>query len=149
MTCAFVIRVQVRAVMVNSEFFILFCEELVDVLEGFELEGIAGWVQEEHGRLFSGQAFETDIRFDDEMDGSGFQPAFEVVPFVPVEDDAIMWYGYVVTINRIGVEAFFLDLSWFQMNDELVAIEIEINPLIGAASFFATEDVPVKSSCFL
>jgi hypothetical protein len=135
--------------MVNSEFFILFCKELVDVLEGFELEGIAGGVEEEHGRLFAGQAFETYIRFDDEFDGSGFQPAFEVVPFVPVEDDAIVWYGYIVTINGVGVEAFFFGRPWFQVNNELVAIEIEINPLIGATSFFAAEDVPVKSSCFL
>jgi hypothetical protein len=135
--------------MVNSVFFILFCKELIDVLEGFELEGIAGGVEEEHGRLFAGQAFETDIGFDDEMDGSGFQPAFEVVPFVPVEDYAIVWYGDIVTINRIGVETFFFGGPWFQVNNELVAIEIEINPLIGATSFFAAEDVPVKSSCFL
>ena len=127
----------------------LFCEKLADVLEGFELEGVAGWVEEEHGRLFAGQAFEADIRFDDKMDGTGLQPAFEVVPCVPVEDDAIVWHGYIVTINRIGVGTFFPGRSRFQVNYELVAIEIEINPLVGATSFFAAEDVPVKSSCFL
>ena len=135
--------------MVNSVYFILFCKELVDVLEGFELEGIAGGVEEEHGRLFAGQAFETDIRFDDKMDGPGFQPAFEVVPFVPVEDDAIVWYGYIVTVYGVRVETFCFGRPWFQVNYELMAIEIEINPLVGTTSFFAAEDVPVKSSCFL
>lgn len=35
------------------------------------------------------------------------------------------------------------------MDDELVAVEIEVNPLVGAAAFFAAEDVPVEGSCFL
>ncbi len=127
----------------------LFCEKLFDVPEGFELEGIAGRVEEEHGCLFTGKAFEADIGFDDEFDGAGFQLAFEVMPFIPVEDDAIVRYGYIVTVNGIGVEAFFFGRPWFQVYNELVAIEIKINPLIGATAFFAAEDVPVKGSCFL
>ncbi len=49
----------------------LFGEELGEVGEGFELEGVAGGVEEEHGGLFADLAFEAGVGFDDEGDVGG------------------------------------------------------------------------------
>lgn len=83
------------------------------------------------------------------MNGSCFQPAFEVVPFIPVENDPIVWYGDIVAVNGVGVEVFCFSRPGLQVNNELVAIQIEIHPGIRAAAFFAAEDIPIKDSCFL
>jgi hypothetical protein len=46
----------------------LFGEELAGVGEGFELEGVAGGIEEEHGGLFADLAFEAGVGLDDEFD---------------------------------------------------------------------------------
>lgn len=50
----------------------LFGEELSNILEGFKFQCIPRRVQEEHGSLFAGEAFEADIGLDDEFDAVGF-----------------------------------------------------------------------------
>ena len=99
----------------------LFCEKLTDILEGFELEGVAGRVEEEHGGLFAREVFEADIGFDDKFDPAGFEPAFQLVPVFPVQYYTIMRDGYVMTIDGIMVQTFRYGRPGFQVNDELMA----------------------------
>jgi hypothetical protein len=46
----------------------LLCEELADIGERFEFEGVACGVKKEHGGLFADLALETDRGLDDEGD---------------------------------------------------------------------------------
>ena len=55
----------------------LFREEVAGVGEGFELEGVAGGVEEEHGGLFAELAFEADLGLDDEGDVGGAEAGGE------------------------------------------------------------------------
>ena len=126
----------------------LFCEKLTDILEGFELEGVAGRVEEEHGGLFAREVFEADIGFDDKFDPAGFEPAFQLVPVFPVQYYTIMRDGYVMTIDGIMVQTFRYGRPGFQVNDELMTKEIKVNPVIGASAFFAAQYIAVKSPGF-
>ena len=127
----------------------LFGEQLSNILEGFELKCIAGGIEKEHGGLFARQSFEADIGLDDETDGAFFQSFFQLVPFVPFQYDAIVGDGDVVAVDRIGVEPFFFFRAGFQVDDELVAVEIEVHPGIGASAFFAAQHVAIEFSGLL
>ena len=60
---------------VGLERVYLLCEELADVGEGFELEGVAGGIEEEHGCLFANLTLEADAGLDDKGD-AGAAKAF-------------------------------------------------------------------------
>jgi hypothetical protein len=57
-------------------------EELGEVGEGFELEGIACGVEEEHGGLLAGLAFEAGIGLDDEGYVGGADAVGQLLPLV-------------------------------------------------------------------
>ena len=71
------------------------------------------------------------------------------MPGVPFQHDAIVRDGDIVTVDGVGVEAFCCCGAGFQMNDELVAIEIEVYPGIGAPAFCAAQHVAIEFSCCL
>ena len=121
---------------------------MVDVLGGFEFEGVAGGVEEEHGCLFARKAFEADIGFDDEFDTFFFQAPFEPVPVFPIQYDSIVRHGYIMTVDGIVVQAFLFDGLWFEMDHELMTKEIEVHPLVRASAFFAAQYITIECPCF-
>ena len=66
------------------------------------------------------------------------------MPLVPFEDYAVMGDGDIVAIDRVGVQGLVSFGAGFEVDDELVAVKIEVHPLIGAAAFFAAEDIAIE-----
>jgi hypothetical protein len=122
----------------------LFGKQLTDILEGFKLQRIAGGVEEEHRCLFAREAFEPDIGFDNEFDGLLAQSVFQGFPVCPFQYDAKVRDGYIVSIYGVCVEAVLLLGAGFPMDDELMTEKIEVDPGIGASSFFASEYIAVE-----
>ena len=101
--------------------------------EGFELQGVAGWIEEEHGRLLADLATKADMGFDDEVDAGGAETVGEVLPVLHGKDNTKVRDGDVVSIDGIvvGVAAA---VGGLEVRDDLVAEEIEVDPLGGAAA---------------
>jgi hypothetical protein len=90
-------------IAVAVRFFSLLCEELREVGEGFELEGVAGRVEEEHGGLFTDLTFEASIGLNDEFDTCGADATGEGFPVGLGEDDAEVGDGDLMAVDRIAV----------------------------------------------
>jgi hypothetical protein len=100
--------------------------------EGFHFDRVAGGVAIEHRRLLARMSPETHVRFDDEF-GSGCGEALgEGLPVSHLQDDAEVWHGHVVAVDRV---ARFGRRRVDVVRDDLVAVEVEIDPTLGAASF--------------
>ena len=69
------------------------------MLKRLELDGVAGGVEEEHGGLFAGFAFEANVRFDDEVGAGGLQAIGEFMPLLHGEHDAEVTTGDVVAVD--------------------------------------------------
>jgi hypothetical protein len=120
----------------------LFCEELGEVVEGFELEGIACGVEEEHGGLLADFALEACVWLDDELCFGGLHAGGERVPVFGGEDDAEVRDGNVVAVDRVGMRGF--GDARLEVRDNLVAEKVEVDPLLGAATFRAAENCAVE-----
>ena len=120
----------------------LFGEELAEVGEGFEFEGVAGGVEEEHGGLFSNFAFEAGVGLDDEGDTGGFDAFGEGLPIRLGEDDSKVRNGDVVAVDGVGRRRG--GGAGFVVGYDLVAEEVEVDPDVGAATFGAAEDGAVE-----
>jgi hypothetical protein len=124
----------------------LLSEQLfLDVLESFDFDGIAAGIQEEHGALFAGLAFESHVRLDDERDLRTAQFLLEDIEVEEIEDRAEVWDGNAVTVGDvrdglIGAGGIFVG----EVTDELMAEEIEVHPLTGAAPFVAAQYFAVE-----
>jgi hypothetical protein len=84
----------------------LFCEELADILEGLELESITAGVEEEHGCLLTDLTLEANVRLDHELGAKRRQAFGEGFPLIPLQDDAEVRYGYVMSIYRVAMDTF-------------------------------------------
>jgi hypothetical protein len=124
----------------------LFGEELREVGEGFELEGVAGGIEEEHCRLLADFALEAGVGFDDEVDAGGAEALGEGFPVRLGEDDAEVRDGDVVAIDGIAVRVFGDCGSGLEVGDDLVAEEVEVDPVIGAAAFGTAENLAIKEA---
>ena len=69
------------------------------------------------------------------------------MPLIPFQDYAVVGDGDIMAIDGVGVQALVGFGAGFEVNDELVAVKIEVHPLIGAAAFFAAEDIAIELSC--
>jgi hypothetical protein len=124
----------------------LFCEELPEVGEGFELESVSGWVEEEHGGLLPDFALKPDIRLDDKLDACIPQLFCERVPLIHWKNDPEVRHWHVVSIDWVAMRLFVL-WSGFEMRDNLVAEEIEVYPLLRTAAFRTAHCGPIKVPC--
>jgi hypothetical protein len=118
-------------------------EELGWVSECFELQCVATWVEKEHGGLFTNQTLKADARFDHKRDTLRFQIGGEHIELVPCKNDAKVGDGYVVGIDRVVVEGWSLRRK---VTDDLVAEEIEVNPLRTRPALRATKHAAIKRS---
>ena len=71
------------------------------------------------------------------------QPLGERVPRIPFDHHAEMRHGHVVAVDRVvdGRAGSAVDR---QVRDELVAEEVEVDPLGGAAAFGAAEQLAIE-----
>jgi hypothetical protein len=122
----------------------LFCEELADVCEGLEFQGVSCGVEEEHGGLFTDFTLEADVGLDDEGDSGVAKAIGETLPNVHGENYAEVWDGDVVAVHGVVMDVGVY--GGLEMGDDLMAEEIEVDPLSGAAAFWAAEDFSVKGA---
>src|SRR5882757_7499999 len=123
----------------------LFCEELADVCECLELECVACGIEKEHGRLLANFTFEADIGLDDEGDACAAKALGQGLPVLHGKHDAEVGDGDIVSVDRIVV-GLAVGGRRLQMRDDLMAEEIEVDPLRGAAALRATQGGSVKSA---
>src|SRR5215213_6681819 len=69
------------------------------ILEGLELERVAGWVVQEQRGLLADLAAKADAGLDDEARAAFAQARRELVPVVPVEHHAEMRNWHVLAVD--------------------------------------------------
>lgn len=116
---------------------VLVGKKLRDVSEGFELQGIAGRVQEEHGGLLAYLTFKAGVRLDDEGDPGSAHARSEFFPFWRREDDAEVWDGNLMAVdqvsrgwNRGACGGELRGRLGPEVGDDLMAVKVEVNPLV-------------------
>ncbi|SBV34318.1 protein of unknown function [uncultured Sphingopyxis sp.] len=112
------------------------------ISKGLELERIARGVEKEHRRLLARLAREARVRFDHECDIVRLQPLGERLPFGGRQHDAEMRHGHVMPVDRIMRRPAARRID--AVRDDLVAVEIEVDPVGGAASFGTAENRSVE-----
>ena len=123
---------------------IYFGEELTHVGKGFELQRVARRIEKEHRCLFAHLTFEANIRLDDEFDLACAEPFSQLLPVCDREDDPEVWDGYIMSINWIVV--VFAVFGRFQMSDDLVSEQVEVDPLCGTATFRTAKCSAIESA---
>src|ERR1039458_2427066 len=120
----------------------------LDVLKCLELECVAGWVQKKHRGLFAGLTAEACARLDHELDACPAQPRRQFEPLLRPEHDAAVGHGHAVPVHEVEMARELAGCAQFgvQVTDELVSIEIEINPARIAAALGTTEDILVETA---
>src|SRR5690606_20764420 len=100
--------------------------------------------EEEHRRLLPGQALEAHVRLDDETRAGRSQPLREAVPLVHRKHDAEMRNGDVVAVDR--VRRLGARMLGGEVRHDLMAVEIEVDPLVGAAPLGTPEQSAVEGT---
>ncbi len=118
-------------------------EKLCGVGHRLELERIAGGVEQEHRRLLAGLTCEANRGGDHELGSRALQPLGERAPFVHRQDQPEMRHRHRVAVDRVDRAA--LDRIRSKVGNDLVAVKVEIDPMIGASAFRAPEQVAVES----
>ena len=114
------------------------------MLKRLELDGVAGWVEEEHGGLLARFAFEADVWLDDEGGAGGLQALCQFMPLLHGEHDAEVATGDVVAINFAGFgHGAFVRRK---MGDDLVTVKIKVHPVRAGATFLAAEQIKVEAA---
>lgn len=106
-----------------------------------DLDGIAARIEEEHRPLLAGLAFETHDRRNVEAHALLFQALGQHEPIRQAQHHAHMRHQYEVVADLAGPRDFE---GLAQMQRQLMAKEIEIDPGIRAAPFLATKHVAVE-----
>jgi hypothetical protein len=114
-------------------------EQPRQILESLEFQRVTRGVQEEECRLLAGFAGEANMRFHDEFHALGRQARGKLLPFDHGQYDAEVWHRHLVTIDGIVMRADtpLNPEARIQMTDQLMAIEIEVDPMAAAAPFRA------------
>ena len=118
-------------------------EHLADVAKRLELKCVAGWVEKEHGRLFAGLAFETNVGIDYEFCIQIPESLGQLLPLCPFENDTKVWDRDVVAIDGVRVSGCCFCII-DQMSNDLMPEKIEIDPAITAATHAAPQTFCVK-----
>ena len=92
----------------------------------------------------AGLALEAGVGFDDELGPGGRQALGKRVPVGGLQDRAEVADRHVVAVDGAG--RLMPDLLGRQVRDDLVAVEIEVDPDVAGAAFGATEQGAVKGA---
>ena len=121
-----------------------FGEKLIHIPKSLEFQGITRWIQEKHGGLFPDFAFKPDVGLDNKGDALGPKRFGEPLKGIPGEHHAVMRNGNILPVYGVGVQGLF-GLR-FVVNDDLMTKDVKIDPMITASAFFASQDIPVKTT---
>ena len=116
-------------------------EQLIDVPECLELEGISAGVMEEHCHLLARKAREAQVGLDDERHAGSANALGKHVEILPWQDDAEVRNGNVMAIDRIMMRTI---PGWSEMRNDLMAEQIEVDPFIAAAPLGAAQDLSIE-----
>ena len=122
----------------------LSCKKLTDIGERFELKRISSRIEEEHRSLFAHLTLEPNIGFNHKVNPGSSQPIRKRLPIVHRQHDAEVRNWNIVAIHRIVVR--LLRRTRLQMRNNLVAEEIEIDPLRRTSSLCTSQRASVKST---
>ena len=95
-------------------------------------------------RLLSWLAFEADRRLDHEIDIRLLQAIGKGAPFFHREHQAEVRDGNFVPVDRVAGPARCGLGS--EVSDDLVTVQVEVDPVISAPSFRATEKLAVEAA---
>ena len=70
------------------------------------------------------------------------------MPSIPRQHHAKVRHGDAVAVDMVVVQLFFRAIYWGQMDDELVAEEVEIDPLCAAAPLGTAKHGAIKMAGF-
>src|SRR5207302_2661293 len=94
--------------------------------------------------LLGGLALEAGVRLDDELRPGGRQARGERVPVGGLQDRPEVAHRHVVAVDGAG--GLMTDLPGGQVGDDLVAVEIEVDPVVAGAAFGAAEQAAVEGA---
>ena len=117
-----------------------------DVGEGFELQGVACGVEQEHCRLFAGFAGEAGVGGDDKLDARRREMVGEPLPLVHGQHDAEVGHGHAMAVDGVVVRREFARRPQLgvEVAHELMAEQVEVDPAVGRAALGAAEQFAVE-----
>lgn len=118
-------------------------EDGVGIAEGLELEGVARRIEEEESPLLAWLALEADLWLHDEGMGGTTEAVDQAIPGVPREHGAEMVerHHVIADLRAGGGFGIIVDVC-----GELVAEEVEIDPVLGLAPDLAADDLAIEIS---
>src|SRR5215469_5246764 len=123
-------------------------EEPGGIGEGLEFERVAGRVEDEERRLLPGQALEARAGLDHPFHVLAPEPCGECGPLGEPEHHATVRHRDALAVDRVVVraDAPVRAECRVQMADELVAVEIEVHPVVRTASLGAAQHATVEGA---
>ena len=119
-------------------------EESLEIAQRLELERVPAGIEEEHRRLFPDLPLEAHVRLDEEVDARAPDFLRERRPLLHAEHHAKVTDGNGVAID--GVRSGGARLFGRQVGDNLMAEEVEVDPIGRRASLRATQELSVEST---
>jgi hypothetical protein len=119
-------------------------EDLRLVPKGLEFQRVPTRVPEEHRRLLARLPDKSHAGLDDELDAGRPQPLGESTPFFHWQDDPEMRYRHFVAVNRVHHP--ITARPGLQVGNDLMAIEVEVDPGLGAPALWAAEQASVEGA---
>ena len=118
-------------------------KQLIEISKSFHFNRVARGVAEEHRRLLTRLALETDLRRDLEFCPRRSKPVGQRLSIGQREDYAEMRHRHPVAINRIGASIGARAIT-NTVRDNLMPEEIEIDPVIRTPPFRAAHNAAPK-----
>lgn len=119
------------------------CEELPEVVERLEFQGIAGRIVKEHRRLLAHLPPEADMGLDHERDPGLRHPVSQRPPIRHRQHDAKMRHRHVMAVD--GIAERRMPAPRLQMRHDLMAEQVKIDPVLGASPFRTAEHATIES----
>ena len=111
------------------------------IAKRLEFQGVSGRIADKHCRLLARKAH---IRLDNKFGSGAFKPVGQGLPLIPSEDQSEMAHRHGMTIDgsllRLGT------LIRRLMRDDLMAMEVKINPKLAGAPFWTAQELPIISA---
>ncbi len=112
-----------------------------------KFQRIPARIEQKHRRLFAHQPLKTNPRLNHETRlARDFNRSASALPFFHALHYAEMRHGYVMAVNRVGMGGFLRGVFWREVDHQLVAEKVEIDPVLAGAAFLqakhATVEVP-------
>lgn len=131
-----------RSVSARPTCHSLFGEYLGHVLKSLEFQRIAARIQKEHGGLLPDLTLETDMRLNDKFRPGPGQLVRQRLPVGHRQYHPEVAHWNMIPVHRTG--AAMADFAWRKMRDDLVPVEIEIDPFRGRSTLRASQQFAIK-----